>query len=180
MIVQRPLTSREKKIFLICVSLAFMYALKVWIYAPASGRMKELDAAMETHQVQIAKHARVVRAAADVDQQYNALLPIFQSKGSEGAEISGIVSEIEAAGKQAGLHIVNMQPQKAVAKDFYTQYAVRLTIDGPWNAIVEFLYILQNVPGLFEVQELNLENYSRASDKLKGRITLVRTRVTSP
>ena len=99
---------------------------------------------------------------------------------SEDAQMPTIVSKIEAAARESNIHIANIQPQKSVTQKEARFLAVELEIDGQWLDIVQFLYLLQQQPNLYFINELNLEKYSDTTNSLRGRIVISRMCLVNP
>ena len=100
--------------------------------------------------------------------------------GSEDAQVPSIISKIEAAARQSNIHIANIQPQRTVTQKEARFLAVELEIDGQWLDIVQFLYLLQEQPNFYFINDLNLEKYSDSTDSLRGRVIISRMCLINP
>ena len=122
----------------------------------------------------------MVAQKALVEARYQNLVDLIGVVDSEEAQMPTIVSKIEAAARESNIHIANIQPQKSITQKEARFLAVELEIDGQWLDIVQFLYLLQQQPNFYFINELNLEKYSDTTNSLRGRIVISRMCLVNP
>ena len=108
------------------------------------------------------------------------LIDLIGVSDSDESQMTTIVSRIESAARDGNIHIANIQPQKSVVQKQVKFLGVELEIDGQWLDIVHFLYILQQEPNFYFINELNLEKYSDMTNSLRGRIVISRMCLVNP
>ena len=126
------------------------------------------------------KASQMVAQKTKVEARYRKLVGLIGVFDSEDAQMPTIISKIEAASRESNIHIANIQPLKTVTQKEARFLTVELEIDGQWQDIVQFLYLLQQKPNLYFINELNLEKYSGAVSSLRGRIVVSRMCLVNP
>ena len=173
----KTLNRRELVILYVCAAVIGVYGIFMLAVRPLIERGEAIGGQIEAAERRLAKNVQTAQQAADVDAEYQRLVSILGTEGSEGAEGSSMVSKLEAAARQADVQIANMQPQRTVSKEILKAFPVEIVIDGKWPNIVKFLYLVQSDPNLFNVDRLSLEKYSDTTASLRGNFVLSRTRV---
>ena len=172
------LNEREKTIFIVCVVLIAAFGVFQLVLKPLKDAKENAADRIRVDERKLKKNLEIIKHSQSTEKQYQKLIEVMGTAGTEGAEVSTMVSRLEAAAKEADIHIANMQPQHSVVKqDIVRVFPVELVIDGQWAAITKFLYLVQSPPDLLNIEELNLEKYSDATAALRGRIVLSRVRV---
>jgi Tfp pilus assembly protein PilO len=153
----RPLTKREKRIFVVCVALAVVYGVYNGLIRPSGARDVSLDQTIASWQRRLNKDTRVIQKAASLDGLYDFYVDRFKQVKTNEQVMSGIVAEVEEAAGRVQLQISNINPQKVKQGELYNRFSVSLTIEGPFMDIMHFLHLLQGEPHLFDVEEARIE-----------------------
>ncbi|MBF0490286.1 MAG: type 4a pilus biogenesis protein PilO [Candidatus Omnitrophica bacterium] len=173
------LSKRELVIFILCLTLTIGFVVFKFVMTPLREHGGDVEDNIALAERRLEKSQQILRSETMVDAQYQKLVDVLGVFESEGAEFSDIVSRLEALAKEAGIHVVNVQPQAAMNKEDIRSFPVQLDIDGQWSAIARFLYVVQAQTNRFNVDEFNLEKYSDTGGSLRGRIILSRIRMVA-
>ena len=130
--------------------------------------------------VKLMKARQMVAQKELVEHRFQKLAGLLGMADSEDAQMPAIVSKIEAAARESNVHIANIQPQKSVTQTEVRFLPVEVEIDGQWLDIVQFLYLLQQQPNFYFINEINLEKYSGTVNSLRGRIVISRMCLVNP
>ena len=101
---------------------------------------------------------------------------VKKSSVSDEENISNMLAEIESLARTAGVTLVDIKPQVAKQIDFYKEYAVEVTIEGPIEQIVIFLHKLNNTAQLFRAVKLRLG--MKQKELLAVRATMLVTHIS--
>jgi Tfp pilus assembly protein PilO len=176
----KKLSSRETQILFITLGLIVFFVVYQFVIKPMHAGSMDINDQIRMDRDQLSKASRLVAERPLVEARYQKLVDLIGVVDSEEAQMPTIVSKIEGAARESNIHIANIQPQKSVAQKEARFLAVELEIDGQWLDIVQFLYLLQQQPNLYFINELNLEKYSGAINSLRGRIVISRMCLGNP
>jgi len=176
----KKLNSRETLIFIITLVLAVLFIVYQFVAKPMSEGAVDINDRLRVDQSKLIKAHQMVAQKAVVQARYQNLVSLIGMVDSEEAQMPTIVSKIEAAARESNIHIANIQPQKSVIQKEVSFLGVELEIDGQWLDIVQFLYLLQQQPNFYFINELNLEKYSDTTNSLHGRIVISRMCLVNP
>ena len=176
----KKLSKRETVILIISLVLGIVYAIGQMVIKPVQQGGVDIDNQLRLNQNRLMKAQKMLARRAEIGQRYDRLIELIGTAGSESSEMSAMVARVESAAGEAGVHIVNMQPQKVVTRQGKSFFPVELQVDGQWANIVKFLHLLQSQPNYYFINELSLEKYSDTQGLLRGRIVLACLRLTSP
>jgi len=106
--------------------------------AEAKARANELD-----------KHKAEMAETKLLFQQASVLLP--QKK-----EIPSLLTNISGLGTGSGLDFVSFQPKGEVAKEFYAEIPVDISVRGPYHNVGNFLYQVSKLDRIVSVSNISL------------------------
>jgi Tfp pilus assembly protein PilO len=132
----------------------------------------ELEIAKNKRRLQ--KNYRIIRKGKRFQKQYGDTLTRFKQKQSDEEIMSGILSEIESTARTLDMRISDMKPQRVKKQEYYNIFSVNLAINGQLDEILHFLYLLQNPPHLFNIDELRIEKSSPRAKSLHSRMVFSR------
>ncbi len=162
----KRLSKRETIILIICVALLVFFGFWNWVIKPILEGGTTLEDRLRVTQSKLAKAQAVAADAKTIGKA-----------ATEGVEMSEIISTLETAARQSGIHIANMQPQRSNVKDGVRFFSVELQVDGQWPALAQFLYLIQQKPNFYFVDEVTLEKFSDVLGSLRGRMVVSRLRL---
>ena len=170
----KRLNSRETLILIITLVLVFVFIAYQFVIKPMHAGSVDINGRLRVDYARLIKARQMSAQRSQVEMRYKNLADLVGTLDSEDAQMPSIVSKIEAASRESNIHIGNIQPQKPITQKEARFVAVELEIDGQWMDIVHFLYLLQQRPNLYFINELNLEKYSDTTNSLRGRIVVSR------
>jgi len=176
----KRLNPREMVILVITLVLAAFFLIFQFVIKPMHEGSVDTNDRLHQDLEQLAKARMLVAQKAKIEARYRHLVQLIGATDSDEAQMPAIVSKIEVAARQSNVHIANIQPQKASTRQEARFLAVELEIDGQWLDIVQFLYLLQQQPNFYFIDELNLEKYSGMVSSLRGRIVISRMSLINP
>ncbi|MBF0503693.1 MAG: type 4a pilus biogenesis protein PilO [Candidatus Omnitrophica bacterium] len=175
----KKLSTRETVILFITLGLVLAFIIFQWVIKPMQGSAIDIDDQFRLNHAHLVKARKMVAIKQEVEARYQNLVDVIGTAASEASQMTAMVSKIESTARDANVHIANIQPQKAVTQKEVTFFPVELQIDGQWLDIVRFLYMLQQKPNLYFIDELNVEKYSDAVNTLRGRIVVSSIRLVN-
>ena len=170
----KQLNSREKLIFGITLVLVVIFVIYQFVFRPMHDGSVDINDQLRVDKANLKKTRYIMAQKTIVEEKYRQLVNLIGVVDSEESQMPTMVSKVESAARESNVHIANIQPQKPVTNKQLMFLSVELEIDGQWLDIVQFLYILQQKPNLFFIDELNLEKYSDMTNSLRGRIVVSR------
>lgn len=176
----KKLSKREITILIITLALVVVFIVLQLVIKPMRGSAVDVDDQMRLNFARLIKAHRMVIAKEPIEARYQNLVDAIGAAPSDGSPMTGMISKIESAARDANIHIANIQPQKEVSQKEVEFFPVELQIDGQWSDIVRFLYMLQQVPNFYFIDELNVEKYSDTAGSLRGRIVVSCMRLANP
>ena len=125
--------------------------------AEVKARVKELD-----------KHKAEMAETEMLFQEASVLLP--QKK-----EIPSLLTNISGLGTGSGLDFVSFQPKGEVAREFYAEIPVDISVRGPYHHIGNFLYQVSKLDRIVSVSNISLGSPTLEKGEmiLTGKFTLV-------
>lgn len=157
----KQLNKREQKIFMVCIAIVAVYVGYNGLIKPLRQKIISLDQNIERKQIELKKDLRIVRSAKEIDQKYNEYLNVFQQIESDEQVMSSILADIEKVANELGLRISDLKPSKVKGEEGLNVFPLSLIIDGELTSIMQFLYVLQGQPYLFNVEQFRFDRKSQ-------------------
>ncbi len=170
----RPLSNRERSILFLCILTVLIFIGYNGVVQPLRRKTETLKERVNSSEQKLKKQFSVLEKSKSGNKEYEQYLAIFRQSASDGQIMSSILSEIESVARENGMRIADMKPKKVKHIDFYNNFSVTLAMSGQLTDIVKFLYILQNQPHFFNIEELVIEKNSPRAPTLDCRLVLDR------
>ena len=142
---------------LVMIVVAFYYL----VYAPMAAQLKSskirlnnLSSEVQVLQTIEAKNKEYKRMITDLSGQLDQAR--LQLPGER--EIPVLLEQIARFGKEAGVEFISFRPSGEVAKDFYNEVPMGLSIRGPFHNIGNFLDKISHYPRIISVSNLTMGN----------------------
>lgn len=170
----RSLTSREKKIFFLCLIVIGFYIVYSFGYQKIKEGITAQQEVFLENEKTLRRYAQIVRSEKTIEQKFAHYAKILEQKGSDEQEMTRVLSDIEETANKVDIRISNMEPGKIKKGDFYNYFSVDIQAEGPLKKICELLYVLEGKPNYFYVDEIRIEKYAARADTLKCRLVVSR------
>lgn len=169
-IMKLPLS---RKIIILAVINIVIIGLFYWfLIGPKYDQISALTQQHQNLQVKL-NESRVI--AADIPkyrkekEEMEARLKAAVAQLPNEKEIPDLIESISRAGEKSGLKILVFRPGKEIAKGFYAEVPVNMTVEGKFESLYEFSAKIGNLPRI-----VNIENMSITSLGHKNRVPLLR------
>ncbi len=159
--------------------MAFIYVGTHALVRPLRERNVLLDHSIEAQQRKLDQSLRIIHKAEAVARKYDPYLKRFRQSKSNEQVMSSILAEIEEVAGGLNLRISNLKPNKVKKGEFYNRFSVSLSMESDFLGIMNFLYILQNEPHVFHVEEVHFEK-APAMNTTTLRIQIVLGKIFIP
>lgn len=179
--LETKITSLETKFKLIILAAALIVPVIAFVflfYSPKNDEIRVLErkkASLEkeisearTRANQLDKHKAEVRETELIFQHASILLP--QKK-----EIPSLLTNISSLGTATGLDFLTFQPKGEIAKEFYAEIPVGISVRGPYHNVGSFLYQVSKLDRIVSVSNINLGSPAMQKGEmlLNAKFTLV-------
>lgn len=171
---RRPLSAREKKIFVVCLLVIAFYIIYYLGYQWVKDEIRSQQGNIFQSQKDLKKYAYAIREEKVVEQRLKSYMVALKQKGSDEQEMTKVLSDIEAVAENTGIKIINMEPGKIKRINFYNYFPVDVQTEGSLKKICEFLYALESKANHFYVDEIRIEKYAARADTLKCQLVVSR------
>jgi Tfp pilus assembly protein PilO len=175
----RRLSKREQRVFILTIVTVLVYVSFNWVFKPLKLRIQFMESSIEEKKSMILKHQRIIRRAQAIEEEYDQYEYDFRQDKSNEQVMSSILSEIELIAGDLDLRISDMKPKRRKKEEYFNRFSVSLTIKSELSEILNFLYILQNKPYLFNVDEIRFDKGSRRKDS-SVKTSLVLSKILIP
>ena len=172
MVMARPLSVREIRIFGLCLILVIGYVSYQFVLRPTKEKILDLENKIIVNEKRLRKNLGLFKQKTQIDANYSQYASLLKQNVSDDQQEALINAEIAAVANQVQLRISDIKPKKVRPVDFYNNFSVSLSLDGELKTILHFLYLLQNAPHLFAIDEVYIEKGTLRSAQVKCRLSL--------
>ncbi len=173
------LSKRESQIFVLCVLMALIFVGFQFIYRPIRSQENLVDQRINVTKKKIKKNIIILKDEKSVNVVYEEYLKVFGQKLSDQQQTNQVFSQIEAAAKKAEIKIINMKPQRIREEDLFRKFSVSVQAQGTMQLIMKFIYLLEQEPYHFQIEEIRFEKRSIRSEDIRCEIIASRILIDS-
>jgi Tfp pilus assembly protein PilO len=168
------MTKKEKLILYIAVifiSLAFLDRL---VYRPIKGAFTELQEKTLIEEKKVGANIRNLMQKDAIFKEYEKLSPYAGTLGSDEEEMAKFLKAIEEKSRNSNVYIADIKPQPAIDIKFYKKYVVETTVEAEMTQIISFIYQLESMDQLINIEELRLSADKEGSKTQKARVIITK------
>ncbi|MBN1869064.1 MAG: type II secretion system protein M [Candidatus Omnitrophica bacterium] len=162
----RHLNKREKIIFGLTFAVVSLAVVYNGLILPLQEKKEWLDEKIAQQKERLIREREVIQRLKAVHAQYDAYLNHFGRNGTKEEITSSILSEIGGSARKQGLQVMDLKPGEVKGNGLDYQFSVSLTTNSDLRGIIRFLYLLQQKPHFFDVEELEFEKLSRTDESM--------------
>jgi type IV pilus assembly protein PilO len=173
-----PLDVRYKGIILVSAMILPIAAFMFFYLFPKNDEI----VALEKKKVAMEKEITEAKARANELDKHKAEMVATELQFEQASvllpqkkEIPSLLTNISALGTASGLDFVSFQPKGEVAKEFYAEIPVDISVRGPYHNVGNFLYEISELDRIVSVSNISMGSPVVERDEmlLSARFTLV-------
>ncbi len=119
---------------------------------------KDIKAVEKTSR-QIKKYRAEMAEAQEMFSRASSLLP-------QGQEIPTLLTSISDLGQRSGLDFLSFKPGSEVAREFYADIPVSITVRGAYHNVGVFLDRISKLPRIVTVSDINMASPQKVADEM--------------
>jgi type IV pilus assembly protein PilO len=162
--------TKPQRIGIYAGTLVLIIGLSFWLlFWPRYGEIDKLNTELATVEAELAKAKKNARELNDwrnkmkqKESQYKAVMRALPEK----EELPTLLAGISQAGKDSGLEFVSFQPKKDVAKGFYAEIPVEISVTGGYHQIAVFFDKVANLSRIVNLRRIKISPGSQKNNAL--------------
>lgn len=143
-----------------------------FVFNPLIERLNNLNQQIILKEAKLKKHLKILSEEPSIESAFKNYADYIKQTTSEEQEMASLLSKIETVASQVNIHISDMKPRKPKSSDFYKILSVEIEAEGELEALMQFIYTLQNTPHLLKAEKLRLEKQSKRTTGLKAYLVV--------
>ena len=170
----RTLTNRENKILVVCLILILGFIGYRGVFKSFQEKDADLDARIQSLELLLKKNLEVLGREEHLNQAYEDFSQGKKQTRSKEQEMTMILSQIESIAKEMNMQVSDMKPQKVKESQFFNQFTVSLALEGELIPILHFIYLLEDQPHNFIIDEMRIERSFGRTAGIRCRLKISR------
>lgn len=94
------------------------------------------------------------------------MFEVLKTQLPNASEIPGLLTDVTQAGLSRGLQFEQIKPGNTIAKDFYAEKLVNVTVNGQYNQIASFISDIAGLPRIINVDNFELSRTGEGDGSL--------------
>lgn len=173
------MTKKEKLIFYIAVTFISLAFLDRFLYRPIRGAFVTLREKTLIEEKKVAKNIRNLMQEDAIFKAYKNLSSYVSMLGTDEEEMAKFLKIIEETSRVSGVYVADIKPQPVINVDFYKKYMVEISAEGEKTQIIEFIYQLESLDQLINIEELKLSVGKEGSKTKKARVVITKILISA-
>jgi len=172
------ITKKERFIGIIAACVILAAIADKFFYQPIRDKFSDMSKKIFVEEKKVSANLRNVAQKDIILDEYKKLSAYVAPMGTDEEEISRFLSIIEETARNTNVYVSGMKPQPTAKIDFYKRYVVELDIEASAERLMDFLYRLESLNQLINVEELQLTTKNESPKMLKIRLLVTRILVS--
>ncbi|MBF0122844.1 MAG: type 4a pilus biogenesis protein PilO [Candidatus Omnitrophica bacterium] len=167
------LSANEKKILGIAALFLLIALFDRLLIAPSMGQLKHLDDAIAKEESLISQNLRFLSYRDRIVAEASAFNE-FYAKDTRAEEevIADFLKKIEGLASQAQVELSKVSPSGQEAQKEFVKYFITLDCTGKFDAITNFIYLVNNSKELLRIEKMNIAGNQRDAEKVQSSLTI--------
>ena len=152
--------TKPQRVGIYCATLVVIIGFSVWfLFWPKHQQIdslgKQLAQALQELDKAKANAAQLNDWRNKMKQkeaQYKTVMRALPEK----QEIPSLLAGISQAGRDAGLEFLLFQPKREIAKDFYAEIPVDISVSGTYHQVAVFFDKVSNLPRIVNIRDIKM------------------------
>ncbi len=172
------LPTKQKILILILVVVLEAAAMVWFLYVPKHKELVNLKVELTRLQAEIDDKTRIANNLPRLQVEYEQLnreLAQALTELPNSKEIPSLLTSITTLGKNAGLDFLVFRPKGEVAKDFYAEVPVDITVSGSYFSVANFFAAVANLPRIVNITNVAFSDIRSVNNRMMTKVTCLAT-----
>ena len=172
------LPTKQKILILIVVVVLEAAALVWFLYVPKHKELVNLKVELTRLQAEIDDKTRIANNLPRLQVEYEQLnreLAQALTELPNSKEIPSLLTSITTLGKNAGLDFLVFRRKGEVAKDFYAEVPVDITVSGSYFSVANFFAAVANLPRIVNITNVAFSDIRSVNNRMMTKVTCLAT-----
>lgn len=172
------LPTKQKILLLVLVVIIETAALVWFLYLPKHTELAGLKVEVAKLQSEIDEKTRIAKNLPRLQKEFEQLnieLALALTELPNAKEIPSLLTTITTVGKNAGLDFLTFKPRGEVAKDFYAEVPVDITVSGSYFSVANFFAAVANLPRIVNISNVAFSDIKQVNNRMMTKVTCLAT-----
>ncbi|HEY3308494.1 MAG TPA: type 4a pilus biogenesis protein PilO [Desulfuromonadaceae bacterium] len=169
----------KQKIMLLVLVVVLEAAALVWfLYLPKHKELTDLRTEFSKLQNEIYEKTKIANNLPKLQDEYEQLnreLAQALTELPNSKEIPALLTSITTLGKNAGLDFLVFRPKGEVAKDFYAEVPVDISVSGSYFSVANFFAAVANLPRIVNITNVAFSDIKNVNNRMMTRVNCLAT-----
>lgn len=172
------LPNKQKIAILVALVLVELALLGYFLYYPKHQELEGLKEKNRTLQAEVEEKSRVVKDLPKLQKEYDRLnkeLELALTELPNSKEIPSLLTSITTTGKNAGLDFLVFRPKPEVAKGFYAEVPVDISVHGSYFSVANFFAAVGSLPRIVNITNVDFSDVKSVNNRMMAKVTCLAT-----
>jgi len=169
----------KQKILILALVVVLEAAAMVWfLYIPKYQEHAKLNTELAKLQTEIDDKTRIANNLPRLKAEYEQLNQELAQALTElpnSKEIPSLLTSITTLGKNAGLDFLVFRPKGEVAKDFYAEVPVDISVSGSYFSVANFFAAVANLPRIVNINNVAFSDIRNVNNRMMTKVSCLAT-----
>lgn len=147
-----------KKIWLLITALILISLISLYSFGlkPIFKNYSGIRNRIRLEELKLANYQRLLRDKNNICSNYGKMAKHLESEGTPEELTSSVLSYVENLARVSGIYVTNIRPQEINNFNTYSRINVFVTLQAGWEALLKFIYGLEQGRESFRIEKLQL------------------------
>ena len=169
------MSRRERMMAVVGAAIVFVVLADRLAISPWWNYIKKIRKETKTFEEGLNQQKKLLSRKESILSEVDDLKTYLKPGGSPEMEMASFLREVEAIGKRSQLSLQEVKPLPTNSNELYQEYGLEAHYEGTLEQCVNFIYSVENGPGLFTIEKALMGTTQENPTLLKGYFRVRRT-----
>jgi len=148
--------------------------LDKFAYRPIRSKFAELGDKILIEEKKVGSNIRNLMQREAISKEHKKISNYVTTIGTDEKEMSEFLKVVEETSRNSNIYMTDIKPQPVIKVNFYKKYIVEVDAEAPMDRLIDFMYRLESVNQLINIDSFQLSREKEGSKVIKGHIVITK------
>ncbi len=169
------LSSRERRIFQFAAGFILLLLVDQVVFTRVWDSYSLIEEQIAEAEGTYVRNLVNLKRQETVESDYAKYRSFIRPAGKDEEENASLLSEVEQLARSNQVVLVDMKPREVKAHQFHKEYSAELDAEAEMEALIKFIYELEQSPQLMRISNAKLNLKEAESTFVRVKLTVTKT-----
>lgn len=166
------LSKREQSILYVAIFLISLMLIDRFIIGPVFLKINTLDNEIREKESAIRRNTHILSQKDRISSEVSGFSDFLKPPKPEQEELTSFLKEVEGLADKSSVYLIDMKPSGVKDLGSHKKYSIVLNCEAQMEQIINFIYSIENAPGLYLIEKYQISPKSKETSVAKCNVSI--------